>query len=333
MVLRSLIISLASLAWSLAALANVSRPDLPESGDLSDTLETLLSVPEDEIDLTWSKLVVDSLIDPEADIEDTYATINAMALAVSYLAGPDASAAQHVATLRAYIYQAGPWNGDQPFDYDFDDPMGLSASHKSLHRYLTTKKGNCINMPFLFLAIGEQLGVEMNATTAPRHVFIQFEDPATGEVQHLETTSGAMPQRLVWQRQIMPMSDRAIESGMYFQRLSKRQQVALMGEAFLHLAGEQSDHEEILELTDFILDVFPQSDNALLHRMQASRHLIRSEILPRYNSPDVMRPDVIGQFNEWAVLHDTAIDALSQNGWQPYVQTEHVVTPGEGRPK
>lgn len=58
-----LLISLAGFSY-----ADVSRPVLPENQDYSDTLQVLLNVPEDEIDLTWSKLVIDELIDEQADI-------------------------------------------------------------------------------------------------------------------------------------------------------------------------------------------------------------------------------------------------------------------------
>lgn len=331
MIGRIFLTALASMVWTLCASAQVSRPALPEDRDLSETLRALLSVPEADIDLTWSKLVIDTLIDPEADIEEGLAKIDSIAARVQQLAGEDASAARRVAFLRAYIYEAGPWNDHQPYSYDFDDPSGMMASHKSLNRYLTTQRGNCINMPFLFLVVGERMGIEMNVTTAPRHVFVQFEDPITGEVQHLETTSGAQPQRIVWQRHVLPMTDRSIESGMYMQRLSKRQQITVMAEALLQLAREQGDHVERLELAALILEQFPQSDFALLNVMDASRSLIQREILPKHPHPNEMPSAVLRQFEEWAMNHDGALDALQSYGWQPAVQNENVILPGEGR--
>lgn len=310
-----------------AAFADASRPELPANGDPSDTVAALLSVPEAEIDLTWSKLVIDELIDPDADLEASLAEIETIADTVLAYAGPAADDAQKVAVLRTYIYKSGEWNGNQPYSYDFEDPNGMRASHKSLSRYLKTRKGNCINMPFLFLAIGECMGVEMNVTTAPRHVFIQFDNPQTGKLEHLETTSGAQPQRIVWQRQVMPVTDRSLETGMYHQRLNKRQQVAVMAESLLHKAHEDGDYQERLELAGLMLAEFPQADVALLHTMGAYRDMIRTEIAPLYSSAQEMPPWVFQKYVEWLRLHDEAEAKLLNLGWQPAQANPNVIMP------
>jgi regulator of sirC expression with transglutaminase-like and TPR domain len=309
------------------ANADTSQPTLPENDDPSDTLQILLNVPEAEIDLTWSKLVIDELIDQNANLENDLKDVEAIAAKIMSHAGEGSDASTRVELLRSYIYKSGSWNAFKPYSYDFDDPMGLSASHKSLNHYLTTRKGNCINMPFLFLAVAERMGVEMNVTTAPRHVFIQFDNPQTGKVEHLEATSGAQPQRIVWQRQVMPITDRSLESGMYHQRLNKRQQVAVMGEALMHKAYEDGDHSERLEIATLILDVFPQADAALLHSMGAFRDMIREQIAPLYAHPSEMPPQVFAQFEKWAMAHDAHEAKLLDYGWQPAKPNPNVVMP------
>ena len=312
-------------------MAEMRYPELPPDGEFSDTLAVLLSVEGGDIDLTWSKLVIDELIDDAADVETELAEIESIADFLIQRIGENATPTQRVAALRTYFYQSGGWNGHQPYTYDFDDPSGMLASHKSLRQYLDTRKGNCVNMPILFLAIGERMGVEMNITTAPRHVFLQFEDPETGEVQHLEATSGAEPQRIVWQRQVLPMTDRAIDSGMYMQRLSKRQQVVVMAEALLHAASEQSDHEERLELADLMLREFPEFDTALMHLASASQALIQQEIVPYYRSPNEMPPEAVLQFQNWAAASDYATSKLDEYGWQRARPNPNVILPNPNR--
>ena len=314
-----------------AAFAEISHPELPESGDPSDTLQVLLSVPEEEIDLGWSKLSIDTLIDEDANVSSNLAAIEAIASILLTQIGAGASSAERVAALRTYIYKSGEWNGFEPYSYDFTDPSGMLASHKSLHRYLATRRGNCINMPMLFLAIGERMGVTMNITTAPGHVFIQFENPDTGIVEHLETTSGAQPQRIVWQREILPMTDTAIEAGMYMKRLTKRQQVTVMGEALLQMSHERGDHRERIELAELILSHFPECDVALLHIVDASRSLIMEKIVPLYRHPGEMPPDILAKFEAWAFSHDHAVSALDRLGWQPATPNPNVQLPGQGK--
>ena len=333
MVFRYWVIAVGLLWITACGQAKSPCPELPESNDPSETVAVLLSIPEEDIDLTWSKLVIDELIDKDANLSRDLAEIEEIAAYILERIPENSSNADKVEALRRYIYKPGYWNDNNPYEYDFDDPQGLSAERKSLHRYLTKRKGNCINMPFLFLAVGERMGVEMNVTTAPRHVFIQFHNDETGKLEHLETTSGAQPQRLVWQRQVFSMTDRSLESGMYFQRLSKRQQVAVMAEALLHKTSETGDYEERLELARLILDVFPQADTAILHRITSIDELVQKRFISQYPDVTMIPPATLQQIDALAYEAYSAEDSLKALGWQPYKQNENVILPGEGKPE
>jgi hypothetical protein len=176
------------------------------------------------------------------------------------------------------------------------------------------------------------MGITMNITTAPRHVFLQFANSDTGKVDHLEATSGALPQRIVWQRQVLPMTDRAIESGMYMKRLSKRQQVAVMAEILLHHLGELNDQAERIEVAELILKEFPEFDVALLNLADAYRLQIQKRFASVYPTIDLMPLDEHVVFEEWASAHDRAVDQLMALGWKRAQATEFTSAPGQGKP-
>jgi len=328
--------------WCLLALVftyagsgtgeELPHPSVPSGADESEIVAALLSVPNEEIDLAWSKLVIDHVVDPEVDVNATLAKLDLLATVAAAHAGANADAPQKVAALRDVIYKAGPWNVGKPFAYDFDDPNGMQASHKTLDWYLKTKRGNCVNMPVLFLAVSERMGVEMNITTAPRHVFLQFDNSANGKVEHLEATSGAQPQRIVWQRTVLPMTDRAIESGMYMKRLSKRQQVAAMAEILLHRLVEADDQAERIEVAELMLKEFPELDVALMHLADAYRIQISRRFAANYPTEESMPLSERLVFEEWANAHDMAVDRLVSLGWQRAQATEFTSIPGQGRP-
>ena len=100
------------------------------------------------------------------------------------------------------------------FDYDMSDPDGARLPNKLLHNYLRHRLGQCVSMPILFLILGERLELNVALARAPAHFFIRYTAP-DGKAWNLETTSGAHPARLDWFRQNMPMSERALESGLY----------------------------------------------------------------------------------------------------------------------
>ena len=325
--MRFAVSALASWMMLLGNPAFADHPIVPVSRDYSDTLSVLLSVPENEIYLTWSKLVIDNLVDPEANIDATLEEIKAFADTVRKSDGGSATADRKVAALRNMIYEAGPWNGFQSFSYDFNDPNGRLASQKTLTRYIDTRKGNCVNMPLFFLAVGEQLGVDMNFTTAPRHIFIQFPNPKTGMVEHLEATSGALPQRLVWQRHVFKMTDRSIESGMYMQRLTKRQMVAAMAETLLQKLVEEGDDEERIEIVEIMLEQFPQFDVAILHTITAYQNLIRVHFQEKYATFEEIPVKLLPKFESWASRIDQAEHTLYGYGWRRTKESENIILP------
>lgn len=316
-------------AFAQASCANadeVGNPELPDSADFSDTLKVLLSVEENQVDLAWSKIVIDSLLS-DIDQERTSENIQNLAEEAKAMAGPFASDQAKLAALRKVIYETGPWNQGRPFSYDFENPNGRLARNKTLQEYMHTRKGNCVNMPILFMLVGERMGLEMNITTAPRHVFVQFKDTESGEVIHLEPTSGAYPQRVAWQRKVLPMTDRAIETGMYMKRLSKREQIVVMAETLLQALTEQENHPERIEVSELMLEVMPQFDIALLHRQDAFQIAIETEFQSKYPSPDQIPADIYPVFAQFARARDAALGRLHSLGWQPAQDTDGVFIP------
>ncbi len=292
-----------------------------ERPDYSDALNALLA--DKSISLTDAKLAIDALVDPDMNREEVKHYISGMAVHANLLAGPGASAAERVLALKKLIYKPGPWNRQNPFGYDFDNPQGRLAKNKTLESYISSRKGNCVSMPLLFLAVADEMGVKLNITTAPQHMFIQFENPDTGEVQHLETTSGADPQRLVWQRKVLPMTDRAIESGMYMKRLTRNEMIAVMAETLLQDLQARDDQPERFEVADIILREFPQNDVGLLHKMLSTRLMIQREIVSKYPDPASIPENMQAQFDLWARASYEAGQSLVQLGWRPKGQIDN----------
>lgn len=116
--------------------------------------------PEDQIDLARSKLTIDRMIDPSIDVENNLKRLEAMAQKIRSMLPADASSLQKMETLIRYLYTAGSWNDNRPYRYDLDDPFGSNIHNKLLPTYLAIRKGNCISMPFLFIVLGQKLGLE-----------------------------------------------------------------------------------------------------------------------------------------------------------------------------
>ncbi len=102
----------------------------------------------------------------------------------------------------------------QAFAYDQQDPLGLVLKNRLVSTYVQTRKGNCVSMPILFLIVADRMGLNVHLSTAPLHLFVRYTD-AQGVDRNLEATSGGHEARTDWYRQNLPMTDKAIASGIY----------------------------------------------------------------------------------------------------------------------
>lgn len=124
-------------AWAASAKAVTADPNIA-------VLHAILTQPESKIDLARVKLTVDHMINPSIDIEGSLQQLDGMVSTLRTGLPPNATSWQAMLGLRSYLYQAGPWNGYRPYEYDLADPYGHNIHNKLLPTYLTTRKGNCV---------------------------------------------------------------------------------------------------------------------------------------------------------------------------------------------
>lgn len=63
----------------------------------------------------------------------------------------------------------------------FDKPADLFV-----HGVIDQRRGTCVSLPVLYMAIGHRLGYPIRAVTVPKHIFCRWDDPTTGERFNIE---------------------------------------------------------------------------------------------------------------------------------------------------
>lgn len=253
-------------------------------------LTKLLAAPEEDIDFAEAKLAIDQLIDPTIDVAATRQRLDSMVVAIMKMTTVSASSMEKKEALRKYLYESVPWNNHQAFQYDFDDPKGTNINNKLINSYLNSRKGNCISMPFLFIVLGQKLGLDVVASTAPLHVFVKYTDDATGITYNLETTSGGNPTRDSWVRQGFPMTDMAVRNGIYLQKLTNKETVAVMANALLQHYFEKKQFGQLIATADLILSYYPKAVSAIIYKASTYNELLKVEGLWRYRTPREVPP-------------------------------------------
>jgi regulator of sirC expression with transglutaminase-like and TPR domain len=276
--------------WASSALGAAASRD----ADLAQ-VRTLLALPEDKVDLTRAKLTIDKMIDPGVDIRATVAELDAMAAQVRATLSPGANSRERVEALRSFVYEPGP--GKRPFAYDQRDPTGRNIQNKLLTTYLATRRGNCISMPILFILVGQRLGIEVTAATAPEHVFVKYRDES-GTWFNLETTSGAGFTSDGWIQKNMPMTPQALANGLYMRPLSRRETVAVMLGALMEWYREQGEAAAVLTVAHLLLERDPKDALAMLHISSAYHLMYRQEFISKYARRSDVPTPLIARYRE-----------------------------------
>lgn len=289
--------------------------EMPQRPDVVASLRAVFSVADAALDYARSKLALDRLIDPAQDTSATSAQFDRLVADAERLAGPAASPDARFGALRRLLYAAGPWNDHRPFGYDHDDPLGQRIGGKLLATYLDTRRGNCVSMPALFLILADRLGLDVALATAPLHVFVRYRSES-GRVVNIETTSGGHPSRDDWYREQMPMSDRAVASGLYLRTLSKREGVALLATTVMEHLIEQRWLDEALGVSEVILKHAPRDAYTMVKQATICGAMIAREFEAKYPNPATIPPDLRPRCAMLAERNPRMWAAAEALGWE-----------------
>lgn len=245
-------------------------------------LKSIFALPENQINLGRAKLIIDSLINPRLDTAQGEMQLANMAKAIEAMLPPNPTNYDKLNTLKQYLYNSGPWNDFNPYHYDFSDPLGTKLSNKLLMNYMHSRKGNCISMPFLFIALGEKLGLPLTASTAPLHVFVKFKDDKAGQSISLETTSGANPTRNIWYQQQLQITDRAISNGAYLATLTKKETVAVMTVILSEYYFDAGEYEKSIAIAALSVEHYPKFIYGMIKLGNAYHALTVEHFLKKY---------------------------------------------------
>lgn len=155
-----------------------------------------------------------------------------------------------------------------PYTYDFEDLFGQKEwSNTFVTKLLFTEKGNCHSMPYLYKILAEELGVTAHLAMAPSHIYIKHQTEKVG-MFNTELTSATFPTD-AWLMSSGYIHIDAIRSGIYMDRLTDKQSIALclfdLAKGF-EMKFEHANDAFILKCLNKSLDHYPNNISALLFK-------------------------------------------------------------------
>lgn len=281
-----------------------------------ELVRKLLEQPEEKIDLARFKLAIDKLVSPDIDISKALKEIDAMVRRIKAMPEFGATATSKAIALQRFIYTAGPWNGNLPFEYDLDDPLGSNPNNKLLTTYMSSRKGNCVTMPFLFIVLGQRLGLDVTASTAPNHLLVKFRNEL-GTWLNLEATSGANPAREVWIRQnSSTITDKAMESGIYLQPLTKKETAAVMAGFLAEHYFRQEQYQRAIAAADLLLEHYPKDVTRITMKGAAYGRLARKYFIEKFPTPNQIPPAQRWYYDHLSRSNQLWFARAEALGWQ-----------------
>ncbi|WP_375394924.1 transglutaminase family protein [uncultured Sphingomonas sp.] len=283
--------------------------------DPAAIVEATLSASDADLDYGGARLTFDRLVDPSRSVADVAAQIDHMTQAVRKLAGSSATPDATIAALRRFLYVDGPWNDGRAFAYDHADPLGQRIENKLLATYFATRRGNCVSMPALFLILADRLGLDVALVTAPLHIFLRYRSES-GRIVNIEASNGGHPTRDAWYREQMPMSDRAVESGLYLRSLSKREGLALLATTVLEHLIARRRFEAALAVSTIILRHAPRDGYTMVKQGSVYAGMIEAEFGARYPTAALIPPPQKARYDMLLRQNRAAFEAAEALGWE-----------------
>ncbi len=158
----------------LEILANTGSPGLE-----CTTVEELVALPEEELDLGRAALIIQNDFAEGSDIENAISALDELARGYGRPVENDLRA--EARRLLAYLHDecgfvyASNWR---------------DSDSRLLAHVLETRQGNCVGLSTLYLAVAERVGLKLSGVLIPGHMYVVLSrgdqavslDPSTGEL-------------------------------------------------------------------------------------------------------------------------------------------------------
>lgn len=171
-------------------------------------------------------------------------------------------------------------------------------------------------MPVLFLTLADKLDLDVALATAPLHVFVRYRSDS-GRLVNIEAANRGHPSRDEWYREQMPMSDRAIKSGLYLRSLSKREGVALFATTVLEWLIEQRRFEEALAVSEVILEHAPRDAYTMVKQGSICAELMRIEFAQKMSSLELAPSLARARYLMLTQRNRSMFARAEALGWEP----------------
>ncbi len=192
------------------------------------SIEDILKLPEDKIDIGLASLILAKEFYPNLNIPFFLKAFDYLGDRFLYYFGKYTNPDDRIAALNTYLYRPGFWNDSVAFSYDDDDLEVAKLKNNFINGYIASKKGSCITMPLLYIIMGQKIGFPIYPVRSAKHFFARYipEKPIKHFRENIEATNGGGFISDEQYKEDILIPERAIKNGVYLRTLTKKQYIA-----------------------------------------------------------------------------------------------------------
>ncbi len=225
----------------------------PQSKYTGQSIEQILAMPEDSINLGIACLVLAKDAYPKLNVEYFDYCLNYMVEKIRYLEQGKTSPLLRIGLMNDYLYRRGWWNDSITFTYNLDDLEADSTSDQFLNGYIASKLGSCITMSMLHLVLAERLAWPIKPVRSAKHIYCRYIKEGFKE-NNIEATCGGgyIP---TWRyAKDAGESKKSIKNGTYEKVLTKKEYIAnLLNENARFFREKKNDLDKAIYYTKLAL--------------------------------------------------------------------------------
>jgi len=206
-------------------------------------IDSILSLPEKDIDIGLVCLLLSKDIFPEVDIQQGLNLFNNMAKGVNLLLNasndkmplPD----KRIGSLNTFLFKPGPWNAVAKNNYmvfKYDESSVEKVEPKALFipHLIYERKGTCSTMPTLWYIIADRLNWPVKIVRLPGHLFVKYKGASLENIE--ATAKGCFIPDSQYIKD-MRVSNVALKNNIYMKPLSKKEIIStlLVNNAYFYI--------------------------------------------------------------------------------------------------
>lgn len=220
----------------------------------SAAVEGLLALPANRIDIGMAALTFAREIYPETDPQGRSREIDRLAwragefIRLVKAADPESI----IRALNTFLHKIHGVSYDQ-------SPGGKeNQANYFITGILDTRKGMCLTIPMLYMAIAQRLGYPVYGVEAPQHFFVRYVDPRLIEQNiELTLTAGYVPDDDYAFK--LNISDKARRLGTYLRTLTNREFLGLLLQQNAIVFRKRGDEDRAIKYWEIAQRIDPRS--------------------------------------------------------------------------